>query len=293
MTKLNAARKGDKAEYISQAIFSALGYSLPVLRQEDFGIDFLCTIVEQNEIVSFPTKSFTLQLKSNTDNIVYNITDREKYKWLLENNLPFFICYFDTNSNRVDFYSTSMLSNYLITTPDYITKLSFRMVTVLGDCIVPHYEHKVRNTTFIIDMGKPFLSISITDLTNDPQIKIYRKIITKVLKREYENIVFRNLNLPIMRWLHKYETNKENIIFGWAHFSDIKTSSSQVLLENIGHIIISLCYNYKCEGKIDEYNRLREFVLLLPINDEYRSSLVNLGFRDSDGEILLGLKPDQ
>jgi hypothetical protein len=64
MAKLNSVRKGDRAEYITQGIFSALRYSVPVLRQEDFGLDFLCTSVESAGKISFPTKSFTVQLKT-------------------------------------------------------------------------------------------------------------------------------------------------------------------------------------------------------------------------------------
>jgi hypothetical protein len=75
MSKLNSVRKGERSEYISQGIFSALGYSVPILRQEDFGLDFLCTTVENKGKVSFPSKSFTVQLKSNHDNIVYDLSD--------------------------------------------------------------------------------------------------------------------------------------------------------------------------------------------------------------------------
>lgn len=283
MTKLNSVRKGDRAEYISQGIFSALGYSLPVLRQEDYGIDFLCTVVEQSGKVSFPTKSFTIQLKTNHENIVYDISNPKKFKWLLENNLPFFICYFDMKYNRVDFYSTSMLSIYLINKPENVSKITFKMDPVSGTCVIPHYIHKKRNKIFKIDMGKPFLSILISDLTNDSLINKYRMIITNVLIREYENIVYRNLNLPFMRWLHNYETNKERMIFGWAHFSDLNTLKSQDILESTGHIIMSLCNNYKDEGETEDYNRLKEFVLRLPFNNEFKSSLINMGFRDQNG----------
>jgi hypothetical protein len=61
MAKLNTIRKGDRAEYITQGIFSALGYSLPFLRQEDYGLDFLCTLVENKGNLSYPTKSFIVQ----------------------------------------------------------------------------------------------------------------------------------------------------------------------------------------------------------------------------------------
>lgn len=283
MTKLNSVRKGDRAEYISQGIFSALGYSVPILRQEDFGLDFLCTTVINKGTVSYPSKSFTVQLKTSHDSIVYDLTDEEKYKWLLKNNLPFFICYFDTKSNRVDFYSTSMIGNYLINKPSCVTKVSFRMDKTLGHCVVPHYEHRKGNKVFVIDMKKPFLSIKISDLTNEKTINKYRRILDNILKREYENIVYRNLNLPFMRWVHDYTTNNEKILFGWAHFSDQNTIDSTAILENVGHILISLAYNYKIENKQNEYDKLKEFVLRLPFNNEYKTSLINLGFRDANG----------
>jgi len=283
MAKLNSVRKGDKAEYISQGIFSSLGYSLQVLRQEDYGIDFLCTLTETSELVSYPTKSFTVQLKTSHDNIVYNIKDKTKVKWLFENNLPFFICYFDSIENRVDFYSTSMLSHYLITKPTNVTKLSFQMSSGFERNSIYLNEHKSSNKIFKINLGRPFLSISIMDLADDTIINDRKKILDKVLKRENENIVYRNLGLPFMLWLHEYETNKNDFSFGWSHFSVKDIIGSDLLLENIGHIIISLCFTYKIEDKIDDYNKLKEFVLKLPFNDEFKSSLINLGFRDKNG----------
>lgn len=286
MTKLNSIRKGDRAEYITQGIFSALGYSLPVLRQEDFGLDFLCTLVESAGKVSFPTKSFTVQLKTNYNNIVYDISNKPKAKWLLENNLPFFICYFDTKENRVDFYSCSMLFHYLITKPPKATKISFRMTSKNGNSVIYLNQYKDSNKIFKIDLGHPFLSISIHDLADETRIQNFRRILDKVLIRENENIVYRNLKLPFMRWLHNYETNNEKILYGWSHFSETNGINSQTLLENMGHIIISLCHNYKMENLMDDYEKLKEFVLRLPFNNDFMSSLINMGFRDKDGNAI-------
>ena len=86
-----------------------------------------------------------------------------------------------------------------------------------------------------------------------------------------------------MRWLHDFETNKEDILFGWVHYSDLKTLKSQDILERTGHIIMSLRYNYKEEGQIDDFNKLKEFVLRLPFNNEFKDSLIKMGFRDKLG----------
>ena len=286
MSKLNTVRKGDKAEYITQGVFSALGYSMQTLRQEDYGIDFLCTLTERDTIVSYPTKSFTVQLKTNHDNIVYSVNNPQKVKWLLENNLPFFICFFDTLENRVDFYSTSLLNRYVIIKPQGVTKISFRQELGIGKCVLHLGEHKKNKKIFNIELGKAFLSISLSDLANENIIEHRKIILNKVVDYENQNIVYRNLKLPFMRWLHDYETNKENILFGWVHFSDKNIISSDKLLESVGHIIISLCSTYKSEGKTTEYNSLKEFVLKLPFDKKFESSLINMGFRDQAGRPL-------
>lgn len=283
MTKLNSIRKGDRGEYITQGIFSALGYSIPVLRQEDYGLDFLCTLVENAGKTSFPTKSFTVQLKTNTKNIVYNVINKNKVRWLLENNLPFFICYFNTKDNRVDFYSTAMVFQYQITMPKNITKISFQMEEGQGHSEINLSNFNEKAKIFNINMGHPFLSISIHDLADDLKINNFRKILDKVLVKDVENIVYRNLKLPFMRWLHNYNTNNEKILFGWSHFSSIDGRNSQTLLESLGHVIMSLCHNYKMENLTDDYIKLKEFVLRLPFNDQFKSSLINLGFRDQNG----------
>lgn len=283
MSKLNSVRKGDKAEYITQGIFSALGYSIQILRQEDFGIDFLCTITEKDTIVSYPTKSFTVQLKTSHDNIVYNVANPRKVKWLLENNLPIFICYFDNINNRVDFYSTSILHKYIITKPRNVTKISFRMEQDLGKCKVDLGIHKKGNKIFNLFLGRPFLSISLSDLSDDSIIEKRKLVLNKVVNIETENIVYRNLGLPFMRWLHQYETNVITMSIGWVHFSDDGVIKSEELLDKVGHIIMSLCYAYKEEGKSDEYSKLKEFVLKLPFNNEYQSQLINMKFRNTKG----------
>jgi hypothetical protein len=283
MSKLNSVRKGDRAEYITQGIFSALGFSLQILRQEDYGIDFLCTLMEKDGIISYPTKSFTVQLKTNNDNIVYSLLNSLKVKWLLENNLPFFICYFDEDKNRVDFYSTSLLNKYIINKPAGVTKISFRQDVGHGRCVLHLGTHKKGKKIFTIELGKPFLSISLTDLADESIIEQRRRLLNKVVTYEVENIVYRNLKLPFMRWLHDYETNNEQILFGWVHFTDNKIIAAQALLENVGHIIMSLCYAYKFEGKVDDYEKLKEYVLKLPFDIVYKSSLINMGFRDENG----------
>ena len=283
MTKLNTVRKGDRAEYISQGIFSALGYSSQILRQEDYGIDFICTITESDKVVSYPTKSFSIQLKTSNENIVYNISNHLKIKWLFENNLPFFICYFDYSNNTINFYSTSPLNKFLFTRPKSVTKLSFQISQGIGESRVDLFSVKKGRKIFNLSLGTPFLSISLTDMGDASIIEERKKVLNKVIEMENENIVYRNLGLPFSKWLHQYQTNSLQILFGWAHFNEEGVIKSPQLLEKLGHIIMSLAYSFQSDGNTDDYLRLKYFVLKLPFEGKFKSALVNMHFRDENG----------
>lgn len=95
------------------------------MRQEDYGLDFLCTLTEKKSIVSYPTKSFTIQLKTSDKNIIFQVN---KLQWLENLNLPFFICQFDNEKNSIDFYYTSQLHHYYITRPKSVTKISIKRI---------------------------------------------------------------------------------------------------------------------------------------------------------------------
>ena len=76
------------------------------------------------------------------------------------------------------------------------------------------------------------------------------------------------------------------VTFGWVHYADVKIISSSDLLKKVGHIFMSLCSAYKDEGKMKEYLALKDFIMKLPFNSEYKSSLINMGYRNSKGEEL-------
>jgi hypothetical protein len=283
MTKLNSVRRGDRAEYLTQGILSALGFTIQILRQEDYGIDFICTLSERQENVSVPTKSFSIQLKTSTDNIIYDIENPKKVRWLFENNLPFFICYFDNENNSLSFFSTSLLNSFLITRPKKVKKLSFRMLETPRENTLHLRNHNKKRSIFIVDLGVPFLTISINDIISDKLMEERKFTIDKYIDKELENIVYRNLDLPFMRWPHMYGTNRKVVIWGWAHFSDDKVMHSDKLLEKVGHILLSLCHTYMHEKKEEEYQALKKIILKLPFNEEYKNELYTLGFRDAKG----------
>src|SRR5215510_4078379 len=58
------AREGARSEYLAQYVFSRFGTSLPVLRQEDHGLDLHCTLSERKGRRAWPVAYYSVQVKS-------------------------------------------------------------------------------------------------------------------------------------------------------------------------------------------------------------------------------------
>jgi hypothetical protein len=96
--------RGNSSEYIAQVVLNAIAFAAYTPRQEDVGHDFVCYLSEVRGSMLWAGPSFTVQVKSNRDPLVY---DKEhELAWLdgLEN--PFFLVVVTREEMRVDFYST-------------------------------------------------------------------------------------------------------------------------------------------------------------------------------------------
>ena len=96
--------RGNSSEYIAQVVLNAISFAAYVPRQEDVGHDFICYLSEVRGPMLWAGPSFTVQVKSNMDPIVFE-KDHE-LAWLegLEN--PFFVAVVDRAEMRVNVYST-------------------------------------------------------------------------------------------------------------------------------------------------------------------------------------------
>jgi len=292
----NNLRKGDRAEYLTQAYLTSISFSNPTYRQEDYGIDFTCTLIEKDGTALYPTDVFAVQVKSNKDSndqkIVFKKTKKQHLKWLFNSQIPYFLAWVDEeNTKAMYLYSISQIWYLEVLKNRKYKALEFEYDTTKGTSINGFEPYSHTNDTYYFKVGKPFLTFEFDDLKDGKKLEEKKKILAKVIKIEKENIMFRNLKLPIMRWLHKYVTdNADSFEFGWAHFSDeakfLPINKSQDILTHIGHMLIALAQSYKLNNKNEEYHKLKEFIVKLPqkntevdgISYNYKSFLETMGF---------------
>jgi hypothetical protein len=110
--RLNSFRQGDRSEYLAQYILSSLGIAIRVPREEDIGIDFYCSLANLKEGDLTFSSPFTVQIKSNSENVSYggvdkkNVWKEHEIDWLFDQELPFLIGIADKEKHNIKLFIT-------------------------------------------------------------------------------------------------------------------------------------------------------------------------------------------
>ncbi len=99
-------RLGDRSELLAQHLLSGIAFTTPVPRQEDVGLDFLCSLVTTYETANLlkAGPSFSVQVKSSTSPIEYR--KPHELEWIRTQENPMFVCVADREAGAIDVYST-------------------------------------------------------------------------------------------------------------------------------------------------------------------------------------------
>ena len=103
-------REGDRSEYLAQFLLSGIGLCSSIPRQEDIGLDFLCSIADQEaKILSFGYP-FMVSVKSlSTPNIELKApkkpNDQSHIQWLFRQDAPIFLGIVDKSEISIRLYS--------------------------------------------------------------------------------------------------------------------------------------------------------------------------------------------
>lgn len=309
MPKSDNLRKGDKAEYLSQVYLTSIAFSNPTYRQEDYGIDFSCTLIDEEGVNLFPTDAFLVQVKTNKDpkeqHVTFTRKDEKDLIWLYRNQIPFFIAWLDMeNTKKMYFYSISPVWYHEVMKNRMYKALVFEYDTKETSEVssngFKHYKHD--NDTYYFKLGKPFMSFGLDDIKDDNIIGSKRAIIKKMIDHERSNILYRNLKLPVLQWLHEYIMNDiDSLKFAWAHFCSPEEKSinnPQEILTHMGQLLITLAKSYELHSDDKEngekykthFNNLSQIIQDLPDKKvivegneyNYKPYLENLGFKLDD-----------
>lgn len=272
---LKDTRKGAYAEYLSTYILSYLGFATPVPRQEDYGIDFFCSLNYNAGDSTIVGDSYAVQIKSSFKPVVYGKFkkgkwDQKQIKFLFELQVPFYFGIVDLNNDTLNLYTTSAFRFIKKEFPNCST-ITFTFYEEPGGENIVHYIDQIKpikklkenqgdHNNYFINLRHPVLQINVKDLNDESTIDKYIKILRMHVRMEMRNIAYDLLKWPTFYWPHKFTTNVEDelkTIYKWIHFDDEPhISNPDLILEQNADLIIALALSYKLHNRMDEYNEL-------------------------------------
>jgi Domain of unknown function (DUF4365) len=160
--------EGARSEYLAQYVFSSFGTSLPVLRQEDHGIDLHCSLSERKGKRAWPLAYFSVQVKSTRRPVTYS--SRDSVEWLVGYPSPLLLCVVDKKAVQFSIYQTMhrFAAAATIELPDQITLTMGRA----GKGRTLDWDD-----TGKCDLGPPILQFSPDDLMDGIRFERYRQVL--------------------------------------------------------------------------------------------------------------------
>lgn len=275
---LKKTRKGTHAEYLANYYLSILGFTAPVPRQEDYGIDLFCNLTTENEHQIFQGEPFMVQVKSSFEEITFGKKkdgwNKHEIDFLFSIKSPLFFGIVNLEDDALNIYPTSLLWFIKKEYPN-CSHIVFRMNEKVGESIhhIPKERKNIRSWKsrggdgyrYICDLQSPLLKITSKDLKNKERRSLFKEILKIAIRMEQINIVFDELGLPHFHWPFKYSTNSSNIEYKNIHYDDEpQISNPRKIMEKTGQMLIALALSFKLHGYNQEYLQMTEITKLLP-----------------------------
>ena len=203
--------ESNQGEYLAQYFLSAFGVSNPVLRQEDIGVDFFCSLAnKEKRRLTFHSPYMVQHGAAGTKEFVYGGYNKktkkwrgEGLKWLFSQELPLFVCVTDRKKARLRLYTTSVM---------WLVRYKFGNVTQIELC--PEERHdpledsrgaKIGKKghgdgyTYRVPLGRPIVDLTILQL-HTPVFKKAVEALRVAIQTEQKNLTFRRLGVHVASW---------------------------------------------------------------------------------------------
>ena len=104
--RLRSFRLGDRSELLVEHLLAGFAFTTRVPRQEDIGIDFLCSLITGSEGKELLKAGpfFAVQAKSSAEKLAYK--KAHELEWITNQENPLLLCVADRKATAMDVYST-------------------------------------------------------------------------------------------------------------------------------------------------------------------------------------------
>lgn len=271
----NNFRGGTRSEYLANYALSRFCFVYQVPRQEDVGVDFLCTLghVKSDKLV-YPENSFYVQVKSDKEDFHINANSIE---WIVNHmDLPLYICVAEKKKNTISMYSLSILWELLFSTHN-ISGITFIFDKRFDYPIYELQPDDVReydDIAYKVYVGDPIFTQTLSDLENDTSSTAYM-ILKKWVEHDSINMLNKKLGGLHSSHIEKWEANTlPTGSRGYRYYHDKDHTSAESLISGP---LTALAFAYKSrmhrlneklsdDEKLElakKINHIKEFIRLI------------------------------
>jgi hypothetical protein len=260
-------RAGDRSEYLALYGLTRLAFVDPFPRQEDFGVVDMLGILTQTEgSCVYPKSAFFVQVKSNTDDIVF---DQYTIRWVTNHmDHPLFVCIANKKLNELALYSTSRIWLALF------KKVEPTSLTLKFDSNLPDHDHVQYDNDredITVHLGPAIIRKTLDELEENPNQST--ELLAKWIQQDTGNIARRHLGRIAVRCFETWETNRPpsdktlNVYYHGPNHS--------LAEQAITPLLTALARNYIRYQKNDKLDAVRNLMVLLePYLDDAGRKLV-------------------
>jgi hypothetical protein len=180
-------------------VFSRFGTSLPVLRQEDHGLDLHCTLSERRGRRAWPMAYYSVQVKSNTRPVVF--PSRESVEWLVGFPSALVLCVVDKKAALIRVFQTTARFGAAI-----VERLPERLKLLLNTPAGRGRTLGWEGTDCKLD--PPILEFKTNDLLDDDLVRRYREVLSYWVRCDSENVRRYLMGMRSIKLPAEYTTNE-------------------------------------------------------------------------------------
>jgi len=206
--RLASFRLGDRSEVLIENLLTGFAFTTRVPRQEDVGIDFLCSLITGNykDDLLRAGAFFAVQARSSAEKLIYE--KPYELEWIGNQENPLLLCIADRKKMAMDVYSTwnllcGVLGGWRGEAPPT------RITLCPGETGKewPGIRNNPDGSQDIL-LGKPIIRITYADLTNKQRTQEIAEVIGGWVELDRTNIVNRYAGMFWVVGPREFETGE-------------------------------------------------------------------------------------
>jgi hypothetical protein len=200
-------RGGAQSEILAQALFTMIGTAVLVPRQDDYGVDLLCTLLSEREGQrSWPVAYYAVQVKSDTNPWVF--PSRRSVEWVVGYPAALLLCVVNKVERIISIYHT--LARFgAATAPELPETLAMRPEG-RGSEFTGAYGYNPETDEYLL--GPPIVQLTVAELVDEDSIQRMRAVLQAWLELDYRNVIKYQIGLRTVELPMTYHTGEIPVV---------------------------------------------------------------------------------